>query len=615
MALLELQETWRERQARVEENLKQLEQQGADFSVPVVVMNPYEIAPYTAMILFETEAETAVTAVVSETESGEVVLQYICLAQKQHRIPVYGLCAGTAFTVTLIQENGAQTAVSLPIIADGVPNGQAAGALAEGEWIFTVPLAGEDAYPCAYDGNGVCRWYLTESLAFQWSKSANGRILTCGPALLSPPYSATSILEMDLLGKVYKEYRVPGGICNGFAELEDGSLLALHQEFNRGTASDMCILIDRTSGEVLKTWDLRALLPINKGAAASASGSDWFHGAAVDFDKASNAILIAGANRDVVVSLDFESGAINWMLGDPLGWPEDLVQQYFLKPEGDNFMWSYVVNDVAALDEQQILCFDNGYLRAKKGADPMPLAERFSRVVCYQIDAQNKNVRQVWEHGAAEKDALYSPYLSNCAVYGDGVLMNFGGIGKLNGVAAERPAYFMLKDNPQIQLQTQIMLRKEDKTVYQLQLPINCYDAKKLSVASLCHTQDAAEGIVLGQRYGNDVLELELALEDGGQIAEKYQLSAYQTKEQVILSATFYQGEMVVLLLDGENGSIPYYMQTTRSPYLTESFQTYAKGSERPIVFAVSTEPLSGQYEICVGINDQKYHTGIKFEC
>ena len=44
---------------------------------------------------------------------------------------------------------------------------------------------------------------------------------------------------------------------------------------------------------------------------------------------------------DSIVNIDFETGKLNWILGDPEGWPKEWVDQYFFKPIGNNFGWQY----------------------------------------------------------------------------------------------------------------------------------------------------------------------------------------------------------------------------------------------------------------------------------
>ena len=612
MGQLPVKPIWMERQKKTEQNLRELECQTSSFQNPQVIVNPYEIAPLTALVLFQTEVETAVRVTVSG-RCGDAALKYTCKSEKQHRVPVYGLYAGQNNMVQLQLDDG--QSCMLQIVTDPLPSDLASctvtGSLPAGEWVFTVPVSGS-SLPAAYDGTGACRWYLTEELAFQISLSGNGRILTCGPALLGPPYSAAAILELDLLGRLYREYRVPGGVCNGFFEMENGDLLALHQHFNRGTAADMCVQINRVTGAVIKEWDFRKLLPMTKGGSTSQNGSDWLHASSVWYEKETDSITITGTNQDILVNISYTSGQLNWMLGDPTGWPEDLVQQYFLQPVQADMEWSYEPGSVQVLPNHQILCFDNGHLRTKRGGTPLPAEQRYSRVVCYTVDAVQKTVEEVWSYGKDAGNQLYSPYLSSCFMdTAERCLMNFGGIGWLQGNVAEPPAFFLQKDDPDVEMQTIILLQQDGQTICRMQLPMNTYNARCIAVADFAAHDWQADGKVLGRWHGNDVYELELEWEDGGLIDDSYQITATLTSEQLILSGNFQQGEMVLLLLEGDS-TVQLYMQTTRAPYLTAGVQTWAKGSDRPITYAVSLEGLSGQYEICIGIDDKKYHTGMQ---
>lgn len=619
--LLSKNPTWQERQAQAELVLAQIEAEANPFSAPQIVCNPYGTAPLTAMVLFMTELPLSVLVKVYAPD-GAIGLQYEAAAALQHRVPIYGLYAGCASRVVLQLEDGQEQELMIETqpLPDGMPQGQAQGVLPSDQWVFTVPLANDGqpaaAYPAAYDKDGQCRWYSTESMAYQISLSANGHLLTCGPGLLCPPYSAAAIREMDLLGRIYKEYRVPGGVCHGFFEMKNGNLLAIHQFFNRGTAADMCVELERSTGAIVKAWDFRTLLPMTKGASPSQSGSDWFHANGICYQEENDSITVSGKYQDIIVNIGYTSGQINWMLGDPTGWPQELVDSYFLQPAGDDFAWCYEPGTIQMLPGEKLLCFDNGHLRTKKGGTPLPAEERYSRAVCYQLNFADKTANQLWEYGKAAGNALYAPYLSSALMTeDDGCLINFGGIGVLNGAVSEPPAYFVQKDFPDVVMQTKIMLRHQEELVYQLELPVNCYYANLISASDCKAENRSVAGEVLGHWHGNDLYDLEMEWEDAGLLASSYELRAERTSEQLLLSGIFIQGEMVMLRLENETEAHSYYMQTTRAPYLTASAQTYAKGSQRPITYVVDLEPLSGKYEICICLDDKKYHTDLWVEC
>ena len=300
--LLQQELTWLERQTEIEADLARLEERGTDFFHPDIVLNPYQTAPLTAMVLFQTEVPTTVQVVILAPD-GTADLQYQSAETTMHRVAIYGLYADCTTRVQLTLATGEQQEIQ---IATGalpveVAQGTAEGTLSLEDWIFTVPLT-DTALPAAYDKDGICRWYTTQSLAYQLVQLANGHLLTCGPKLLSPPYSATAIWEMDILGKIYKEYRVPGGFCNGFFVMENGNILTLHQFFNRATAADLCVEIDAQTGKIIKEWDIRALLPMSKGGSTSQNGSDWFHANGISYQAEDDAVIISGKHQDCIIS-------------------------------------------------------------------------------------------------------------------------------------------------------------------------------------------------------------------------------------------------------------------------------------------------------------------------
>ena len=65
----------------------------------------------------------------------------------------------------------------------------------------------------------------------------------------------SGIYEMTMVGKIVNEYTIPGGYHHDQFEMEDGNLLVLTEDLRSETVEDMCVLIDRETGEILKTWD------------------------------------------------------------------------------------------------------------------------------------------------------------------------------------------------------------------------------------------------------------------------------------------------------------------------------------------------------------------------
>ena len=129
--------------------------------------------------------------------------------------------------------------------------------------------------------------------------------------------------------------------------MEDGNLLILTEDLTSDTVEDMCILVDRQTGEILKTWDYKDFMPVGYGRSGSWTEEDWFHNNAVWYDKNTNSLTFSGRHVNSMVNIDFDSGKLNWVITDPAvftdpekekcGWPQEFVDKYCFKPIGNNF--------------------------------------------------------------------------------------------------------------------------------------------------------------------------------------------------------------------------------------------------------------------------------------
>ena len=190
---------------------------------PYIRLNPYLIAPLTALILFETENETSVQVTVKGIDAGSnIVLQFP--KEKQHVLEIVGLYGGRENELTIVTEDGKETTVSvtteaLPenIARPSITTDREAMDIWDGTLLFAIP-ANPETLTAAYDCNGDCRWYTNQKFAYTLKRGNNGRILVGAPKLLAIPYSPTSMYEMSLSGKIYREFRLPRGYHHNYFE-------------------------------------------------------------------------------------------------------------------------------------------------------------------------------------------------------------------------------------------------------------------------------------------------------------------------------------------------------------------------------------------------------------
>ena len=182
-------------------------------------------------------------------------------------------------------------------------------------YFFTPSSKG---YTCAYDVNGDVRWYLTNYALWDNARLENGHMLISTERLINSPYYMTGLYEIDLLGKIYVEYSLPGGYHHDYDELPNGNLLVASDNFDSGagTVEDYVVELDRKTGNIVKTFDIKDVLPMDEGKSENWSEYDWFHNNSVWYDEKTNSITLSGRHQDAVINIDYDTKKLNWILGD-----------------------------------------------------------------------------------------------------------------------------------------------------------------------------------------------------------------------------------------------------------------------------------------------------------
>ncbi|MGL5677351.1 MAG: aryl-sulfate sulfotransferase [Cellulosilyticaceae bacterium] len=574
---------------------------------PLVKLNPYTICPLTALVAFRTEQAASVTVTVKGKEAaGDITHQF--KEDTVHYIPVLGLYGGYTNEVVISLSTGEVHTViieTLALSAQAVlpTKMETTSEYMKDNLMFVTSamrsLAG------AYDYKGDCRWYTTENLTFDMKRIENGRLLVGSCRFLEKPYNTVGIFEMGMIGKIYAEYRLPGGYHHDKWEMEDGNILILTQDFARGTVEDVCVLVDRETGEVLKTWDYQTFLPQEVAKSGSWSEDDWFHNNALWYDKKTNSITLSGRHQDVLVNIDYETSEINWMLGDPEGWPQEMVDKYFFTPVGDgDFDWHYEPHACLVTPEGDVMVFDNGHFRSKNPDKYLKGEDNFSRGVRYRINTEDMTIEQVWQFGKERGKAFFSPYISNVEYYADGhYLVHSGGIAQENGVTVEGIGSRAALHNPNIKLNSITVEVLNDEVMLELHLPANYYRAEKMPIYHAGDTLELGKGKLLGTLGVTPEFStlIEGAEPSDASAADLYEVRFEEEIDRYVFHGKFEKGQLVMLVLENEAGEAhPYYISTAAggSPNAAMCVGTFQTSDDRIVRLNINKEGLQGSYQV-----------------
>ncbi|MBR2627840.1 MAG: aryl-sulfate sulfotransferase, partial [Peptococcaceae bacterium] len=564
---------------------------------PLVKLNPYEFCPLTAVVLFETPAasEATITVLGKEVE-GNITHRFP--AAKKHILPVYGLYADYENTVEIVLGNGEKSTVKiktapLPAVVPLATKMETTKEYMGDNLIFLT--ASMQSVPVAYDYKGDLRWYSEYNFAFDIKRMPNGHILIGTERLIQMPYFTTGIYEMAFSGKVFKEYQSPiGGYHHDQFVMEDGNILMLTYDRYSGTVEDVCVLLDKNTGEVLRKWDYKDVLPQYPTAGSGSQDEhDWFHNNAVWYDKKTHSLTLSGRHQDAVINLDYELDEngkckLNWIIGDPEMWPENM-QKYFFKPVGDlsKFDWQYEQHACVVLPDGDIMLFDNGHFRSKNPEKRILNRDNFSRGVRYRINTEKMEIEQIWQYGKERGADFFSPYICNVEYYNEGhYMVHSGGIGYEDGETCEGLAVVkaLLSKDHTYTFNSITCELVDDEVVMELHVPANLYRAEKLPLYYAGETIELGKGVVLGGLIQTKATKMKVRAEETGKLLPaEFKAKIVEEDDRVLVNGFFEENTIAqVLLVKGEE-TVRYAIDTVPKQYQAMCVGTFQKADSREI--------------------------------
>ncbi|MBQ3508486.1 MAG: aryl-sulfate sulfotransferase [Peptococcaceae bacterium] len=603
---------------------------------PLVKLNPYEFCPLTAVVMFETPAasEATITVLGKEAE-GNITHRFP--ATKKHILPIYGLYADYENTVEIVLANGEKSTIKIQTepVMDGVPLATKMETTKEylGDNLIFLTAAMR-SMPVGFDYKGDLRWYASVNFAFDCKRMPNGHILIGTERLIQMPYFTTGIYEMAFSGKVFKEYQSPiGGYHHDQFVMEDGNILMLTYDRYSGTVEDVCVLLDKETGEVLRKWDYKDVLPQDVAGSGSQDAHDWFHNNAVWYDKKTHSLTLSGRHQDAVINLDYELDEngkckLNWIIGDPEMWPEDM-QKYFFKPVGDlsNFDWQYEQHACVVLPDGDIMLFDNGHFRSKNPETRIPNHDNFSRGVRYRINTEKMEIEQIWQYGKERGADFFSPYICNVEYYNEGhYMVHSGGIGYEDGKPCDGFAVMDAMDPVKSKEHTYTFNSitvelVDDEVKLELHVPANLYRAEKLPLYYAGETIELGKGVVLGGLIETKSTKMKVKAEETGVLLPAdYKAKIVEEDDRFLVNGFFEESSIAQVLLVKGDEIVRYAIDTVPKHFQAMCVGTFQKADSREIDTFINKTGLSGEYQVKVLVQEGEdtykiYETGVTVSC
>lgn len=593
---------------------KKFKVNGYTLDNPNIILNPYGNSPLTALVLFETEQELDVKVTITGKDKL-TTYTHTFSKTKEHYLPIYGLYADSNNKIIIECGNNKK---EIYIQTEKLPENmilptsiKANKSKLTNDLYFYTPSS--SGYTVAYDVNGEVRWYLTNYALWKIDRLQNGHLLVSTERLINNPYYMTGLYEIDLLGKIYTEFSLEGGYHHDYYEMENGNLLVASDDFNNedGTVEDYIVELDRTTGKVIKTFDLKKVLNMEDGQSENYTSYDWFHNNSVWYDKKTDSITLSGRHQDAVININYQTGELNWIIGDSTNWSSE-YQKYFFTPVGNNFEWQWSQHAAMITPEGYVFLFDNGNNKSKNKDEYVDASNSYSRGVMYKIDTENMTIEQVFEYGKEKGSSFYSPYISDVDYLDKNhYIIHSGGIVYVDGKNSNQPAGF--SKGAKLVSDTVELLNNE--VIFEIILPTNNYRVEKMSLYSESENFTLVKANRLGSLGKTDVTKKKVGpIINSKKIDDeysKYNIELSKEVDRLVVTGTFQKSDKVNIILYQNLISNYYYTRISKKPYtaLCVDLNTEEDSNGLRITKYINQEGLKGKYSIYLEINGNLYNT------
>ncbi len=234
-------------------------------------------------------------------------------------------------------------------------------------------------------------------------------------------YEIAGIARMEWDGTVtLLDYYVPIGDV-GFDHNFDFGKTGIITGFDTPDYVDSVNMEVDTSGNILHTWNLADIISAamiaggdNPALFVPPSGElgDWFHHNSAAYRPSDDSIVIS-SRENFVIALDYESGAIKWILGDPTKqWYQFPSLRKYALTATPGTHYPIGQHSVSFVNDR-LLLFDDGY--GSVYHMPAGKTRTYSAPRKYVIDQAAGTADEVWNYLATP--SIFSPIVSS--VYED----------------------------------------------------------------------------------------------------------------------------------------------------------------------------------------------------
>ncbi len=278
---------------------------------------------------------------------------------------------------------------------------------------FLIKSTCSNFSPAIVDSDGALRWVGMANISSTSSTFLNNAVYISG--------NGPQVYRIDLDGAVTQVADYSSVARYSHHNMDIGKVGLLLDVNTDSYFESVNIEVDPYSGRVVKTWNLADIISAAMRAGGDdpsqfvySSPTDWFHNNSVAYNRADDSIIVS-SRENFLICLDYETGAIKWILGDP-------TKKWYQFQSLRNFALTLTPGSHAPIGQHAIsVTFDQNILVLDNGQNSVfqhPPGEQrtYSSPRKYKLDLNARTATEVWNSNFGQ--SIWCPYCGS--VYEDG---------------------------------------------------------------------------------------------------------------------------------------------------------------------------------------------------
>jgi hypothetical protein len=207
------------------------------------------------------------------------------------------------------------------------------------------------------------------------------------------------------------------GVRNFHHNIDNGKTGLLLEPDTTSYLESTLLEVDSNDGHVLKTFNMANII----SAAMIAGGddpsqfvfptpTDWFHNNGATYNRADDSLIVS-SRENFLICLDYNTGAIKWILGDPTKkWYQFASLRKFAIAVAPGSLPPIGQHSPSLTYDLGLLVFDNG--QNSLFQQPPGASREYASPRKYSLDLVNKVATEVWNFPMNQ--SIHSPFCGSC---------------------------------------------------------------------------------------------------------------------------------------------------------------------------------------------------------